>query len=152
MHNFNLRLIKYSFHFGNRFLLFFFFVVGISCSGTKSTTDERYADTDGLHFNYIFNPKKQGWLYINVNQDSIPFRYSIQKSSLKGFSAKTFKTQKIFFLHYQIDYLREDSFVTYPILMNFAEMIDTRKISNRVYIDMNMNIKKRPIIKQTYKF
>lgn len=152
MHNFNLKLIKYSFHFGNRLLLFFFFVVGINCSDTKSTTDERYADTDGLHLNYIFNHKKQGWLYINENQDSISFRYSIQKSSLKGVSAKSFKTQKIFFLHYQIDYPREDSFVTYPILMNFTEMIDSRKISKRVYIDMNMNIKKRPIINQTDKF
>lgn len=92
MNNFTTRFIQYKILFGGYFCLL---VLILGCSGSKSRNAENYADIGGLHLNFTFKPKNQGWLYINGNQDSIPFRYSIQKMTLEGMSPKTFKTKKI---------------------------------------------------------
>jgi hypothetical protein len=92
-----------------------------ACSSVKGQEEVTYTITDGLKLRFEMKSKDNGWLYINGEQDSIPFNYSLIKSKKKVLENKTANYKKITFYEYKILY-PELIFIKYPILSKFKTL------------------------------
>lgn len=91
----------------NKKIIIYFVVLitTISCSVfNKNGKKPIYTETSGLSLKFRFNNKKDGYLVVKNNMDTIPFTYEVKKNRTKTIDAESLKEKNKNIYEYHLHY------------------------------------------------